>query len=177
MAVKKEKRFKRMELAEYLNEIAEKLRSGTFDIEGKAWTVPEDIEAKIRFKEKKGTFATKLSWRWSSLEDYDPAGRKKVASWKDSIKTAKKKMGASFKDLKRTVKENRLPTQDQIATFVESTEAFAQFSEPEWKVEMDVFTDHLENLKRAVSAKDMDGVKHEIRDLQSRMVVCHKEFK
>lgn len=46
------KEFIRMELADYLENIARQLRSGTDDTEGRQWSVPQTFEARIKHKEK-----------------------------------------------------------------------------------------------------------------------------
>ena len=177
MASKKEQQFNRLELAAYLEALANKLRQGSFKVQGQNWTVPEIIDTKIRFKEKKGTFTTKLTWRWSSLVDYAEQDRQKVADWKKQIKFIKKKMGQTFKVLKNAIQEERIPDQTQLLAFSETIEAFSKYAEPEWQDAMEEFRDHLRNLERAARAQDLKGVQHEMRDLQHRMVDCHKDFK
>jgi hypothetical protein len=53
----------------------------------------------------------------------------------------------------------------------------AQFAEPEWQAAMNEFMDHLANLKRAVEKQQLDVVDHELRDLRSRWISCHQDFK
>jgi hypothetical protein len=37
--------------------------------------------------------------------------------------------------------------------------------------------DYLENLQRAVAEKQLEVVEHELRDLRTRWVTCHRDFK
>ena len=53
----------------------------------------------------------------------------------------------------------------------------ADCAEPEWQEAMHEYLDHLENLKRAVQRQQRDDVEHELRDLRTRWVACHREFK
>jgi amphi-Trp domain-containing protein len=55
-----EKKFSRLELANYLEKIAQHLRKGKFEAEGRRWSVPDTFEAKIKHKEKMGRIETKL---------------------------------------------------------------------------------------------------------------------
>ena len=62
MGDKTEKKFGRLELADYLETLGRQLRNGTLEADGRTWTVPENIETRIQFKEKKGRIVTKLGW-------------------------------------------------------------------------------------------------------------------
>ena len=53
--------FARGELADYLEDLAGQFRDGRLERDGAHWTIPERIEAKIGFKEKKGRLVTKLT--------------------------------------------------------------------------------------------------------------------
>ena len=54
MKKKIEKEFTRAELADYLQKLAEQLRSGSFESDDRNWSVPDQLTAKIKHKEKKG---------------------------------------------------------------------------------------------------------------------------
>ena len=135
------------------------------------------METKIRSKEKKGRFVTKLRWRWSTVDDYDPEARQKLAQWQDSMKSIKKSLGASFKALSRTAEKGEFPDSKLLEKFLDDSHKFSEHAEPEWKHAVDEYMDHLDNLKRAFEAQQLDVLQHEIRDLRSRMVTCHREFK
>jgi len=62
MKIKIEKKFNRLELADYLEKIAGELRSGTIEADGRQWSIPESIQARVKHKEKKGRIETKLKW-------------------------------------------------------------------------------------------------------------------
>jgi amphi-Trp domain-containing protein len=100
MDEKKEKRLSRTNLADYLEDLSRQLRSGMLEAEGRTWTIPNSLDTKIQFKEKKGHIAAKLSWYWSTLCDYDRASREEVTRWKTSFKILKKKLTILFKRLK-----------------------------------------------------------------------------
>ena len=86
-------------------------------------------------------------------------------------------MGASFKALSRTVEKGKLPDNKSLKKFLDDSKKFSEHAEPEWKHAMDEYMDHLDNLKRAFEAQQLDVLQHEIRDLRSRMIACHREFK
>ena len=177
MKSKVEKEFNRMELADYLEKIAQHLRSGKFEAEGRQWSVPETFEAMIKHKEKKGRIETKLKWRWSTLADYDPSAREEVARWQESFKTIKKRLAKEFKALQNDVQSGNLPNAETLTHFVKDSERMADFAEPEWQEAMHEYLDHLDNLKRAVQRQQLDDVEHELRDLKIRWVSCHRDFK
>lgn len=177
MKSKVEKEFNRIELADYLEKIAQHLRSGKFEAEGRQWSVPETVEARIKHKEKKGRIETKLKWRWSTLADYDPSAREEVARWQESFKTIKKRLAKEFKALQNDVQSGSLPNAETLAVFVKDSERMADFAEPEWQEAMHEYLDHLANLKRAVERQQLEDVEHELRDLKTRWIACHREFK
>jgi len=177
MKSKTEKEFNRVELADYLEKIARHLRSGKFEAEGRQWSVPENFEAMIRHKEKKGRIETKLKWRWSTLADYHPSAREEVTRWQESFKTIKKRLAAEFKALQNQVQNGSLPNAETLTAFVKDSEQMADFAEPEWQEAMHEYRDHLANLIRAVKRQQLEDVEHELRDLRTRWVACHRDFK
>jgi len=177
MGHKGENKINRLELAEQLEKIAGQLRSGTFEVRGRRWTIPDALRAEIRHKEKKGRIETKLKWRWSNLAEYTPSDREAVARWQESFKTVKKRLAKEFKALQSAVKQGDLPHEKDLAEFVNDSKRMADFAEPEWQEAMNEYLDHLANLQRAVDAGQIEVVAHELRDLGARWKACHREFK
>jgi XXXCH domain-containing protein len=172
-----EKRLGRNELAEHFERLARQIREGAFSSGPDAWSIPDEIDAKIRYREKKGRFEARMRLRWSTLEDYDTDARKAVDDWKDSFKAVKKRMNISFKKVVRAVKEKALPGSADFEEFIESAEAFIGFYDPDLDENQQEFQDHLENLKQAVSDGRTSVVEHEVRDLRNCMKKCHQEFR
>ena len=61
----------RLALADYLKNLSEELRRGALAVQGRHWTVPDNLDVEMEVKEKKGRLVAKLSWSWSTLGDYD----------------------------------------------------------------------------------------------------------
>jgi XXXCH domain-containing protein len=139
--------------------------------------VPETFGAKIQIKEKKGRIETKLQWRWSTLADYAHPEREQYNAWLTSMKSVKKKMGSSFKELSRAAEAGKFPDNKSVDEFVATCRVFAEAADPEWKEAMEEYMDHLENFIRAIEKQQFEVMLHEIRDLSYRMKACHKEFK
>ena len=177
MVEKVEKEFTREELADYLTTMAEQLRSGKLSSEKGNWTVPDKLGAKIQLKEKKGRMELKLNCRWSTLEDYSQQDREQLNDWHASMKSVKKRMGSSFKEVTRAAEGGNFPAKKSIEDFVATSRIFAEAADPEWDDAMAEYMDHLENFIRAVEQQHLEVMLHEIRDLQYRMKACHKEFK
>lgn len=177
MADKIEKEFSRSEFADYLARMAEQIRTGKLSSEKGIWTVPDTFGAKIQLKEKKGRIELKFGCRWSTLADYTPQDRDEVKSWQESMKTVKKRMGTSFKEVTRAAERGVFPEKQSVEDFVATSRIFAESADPEWSEAMDEYMDHLENFIHAVEEKQLEVMLHEIRDLQYRMKACHKEFK
>jgi XXXCH domain-containing protein len=177
MGEKTEKTLTRLELADYLKNLSDQLRRGALEVHGRQWTVPETLELRSEFKEKKGHLGAKLSWSWSTLGDYDRASQDEVSRYQESMKTVKKRLGASFKALQQTVSQSAFPDDRTLGDFVASSQAFAALAEPDWQGAMQEYLDHLANLQHAVANRQEEIVLHELRDLQACMSSCHREFK
>jgi XXXCH domain-containing protein len=177
MSDKKEKKLSRSRLADYLEDLSRQLRSGKLEAEGRTWTIPKSLDTKIQFKEKKGRISAKLSWHWSTLRDYDQASREEVTRWKTSFKALKKKLTTSYKRLKDVARQGDFPDKDMMEEFRGLCTAFAGMAEPEWGEAMKEFMDHLKNLQRAIENRQLEIMRHEIRDLGNRMKECHRAFK
>lgn len=177
MAEKKEKTFTRIELAEYLESLSGQLRKGKLDAAGREWTIPEKFPVKTQFKEKKGRIVTKLSWRWSTLGDYKEEARQEIDRWKESVKTVKRRLAGSYRQLNQDVARGVFPDEKILSDFVEDSKKFAEFAEPDWEEAMAEYMDHLTNLELAAKSGQLDALTHELRDLGYRMKACHREFK
>lgn len=177
MEEKDGKELGRVELAEYLESLAGQLRRGAMDVDGRTWTVPEKLDVKIGFKEKKGRLIAKLKCGWSTLDQYDQPVKQEVTAWKSSVKDVKKKMTSDFYNLRKVVESGEFPDESSVSAFVESAKAFAAMADPDWQEAMAEFMDHLQNFLRAVESRNMDLTLHELRDLTGRKGACHREFK
>lgn len=177
MGEKEARTLSRLELADYLHSLSEQLRRGTLEAQGRHWTVPDDIDARLEFKEKHGRIKAKLEWSWSTLKDYDQAAREEVGRRQDSMKSVKKRLGASFKALQQTVSQGAWPDARTLGDFAASSRAFAALAEPDWENAMQEYLDHLANLQHAVENRQQEVMLHELRDLQNCMASCHREFK
>jgi XXXCH domain-containing protein len=177
MGEKDEQTMSRLELADHLKNLSEDLRRGALAAQGRHWNVPDNLEVRMEFKEKKGRLVAKLNWSWSTLEDYDRGSRDEVSRWQDSLKTVKKRLGAAFKALQQAVSQGGWPDDRTLKDFVESSRAFAAMAEPDWANAMQEYLDHLANLQHAVEGRQQEVMLHELRDLQNCMAACHREFK
>jgi XXXCH domain-containing protein len=177
MGEKDERTFSRLELADYLQDLSAQLRRGALAAQERHWTVPDELEVGMQFKEKKGRLNVKLSWSWSTLKDYDPASRHEVSRWQDDMKTVKKRLAASFKALQQAVSQGGWPEARTLSDFAASSRAFAAMAEPDWEKAMQEYLDHLANLQHAVEGRQQEVMLHELRDLQNCMAACHREFK
>jgi XXXCH domain-containing protein len=177
MGEKDEQTLSRLALADYLQDLSEQLRRGALSAQGRHWTVPDNLDVEMQFKEKKGRLVAKLSWSWSTLTDYDPASRHEVSRWQGDLKTVKKRLDAAFKALQQVAGPGAWPDEPTLRDFVESSRAFAALAEPDWANAMQEYLDHLANLEHAVESRQQEVMLHELRDLQNCMAACHREFK
>ena len=177
MGEKDAQTMSRLELADYLTNLGEQLRQGAFSAQGRTWTVPDNLNVRMEFKEKKGHLGAKLSWSWSTLGDYDRAAREEISRGQDSLKTLKKRLGAAFKALQQAISQGAFPEARILEDFVATSRTFAAMAEPDWANAMQEYLDHLANLEHAVANRQQEVMLHELRDLQNCMATCHREFK
>ena len=177
MKNKIEKVISPQELAEQLEQIAAALKRGFVEVGGRQWSVPDKLDAKIKHKEKRGRFSSKIKFRWSSLPDYDATAKEEVVQWEESFKTLKKRMAGELKALQKDIDGERYPDKDTLMDFVRDSLYMARTAEPEWQDSMAEYLDHLENLQRAMENHQLEVVRHELRDIMNRMKQCHRELK
>jgi XXXCH domain-containing protein len=177
MAHKQNDTLTRQLLADRLEEWARGLRAGRLEVEGRTWSVPENVAAEFSLKEKKGSLALKLKCRWETLPEYRPEAREPVVRWQESFKTLKKRMAGQFKGLQQAVSQGQFPDPTSLADFARDSQAMAKMGEPEWGEAMESYLAHIAALERAVAGKDLETAKHEMADLKTAMVTCHREFK
>lgn len=171
------KKINRRELADVLEEIAAYFRSGTFELEGAAWKIPDALEVKLKHKEKKGRIATRIEWHWSTLAEYDATARDEVVRWQESFSSVKKRLSRSLKAMHQAVRDGNLPDAGLLDSFCADSQHMAAAADPDWKEAMEEYLDHLQNLKGAVDSSQLEVVAHELRDLGTRMKNCHRDFK
>ncbi len=171
------KRFDRRELGDYLITLGEQIRQGTFQAEGKNWPVPDEVEAEIHLKEKKGKITTKLKWQWSTFTTYNQKALQEVSDWQASFKAVKGRLTKAFKELQRQASQGQFLSEAVLRDFVEGSQALAKLGEPEWEGAMREYLDHVHNLQLAVEKRQWEMVRHELRDLAACMAACHREFK
>jgi XXXCH domain-containing protein len=177
MARKNDGILTRQNLADRLEEWARGLRTGRLQVEGRTWSVPDKVEAELRLRERKGSLVLKLKCRWETLSEYRPEAREPVVQWQESFKTLKKRMAGQFGGLQRTISKGQFPDPKSLADFVADSQTMAKMGEPEWDEALESYLAHLAALERAVAGGDLEAAKHEIADLHTAMVTCHREFK
>ncbi len=177
MGTKVEKRFDRLELADYLADLSQQLRRGRFEAEGRIWTVPAEVDAKIHFKEEEGLLVTKISWHWSALGGYIPESEGTAPREHTSFKDVKTRMRNGFKELQRLIMAGVFPDEKVMRDFVEDSRSFAEFVKPEWQKPLAEYMMHLENLQGAVENRQLEAMQNELQALVNCMIECHREFK
>ncbi len=187
MAEAEKRQFTRLEMADYLEDLARQLKARTFLVEGERFIVPESLEGKVELKAKMGRVSLKLRFKWpkpgtvpepEASERPAPAAPPVTpAAAPRSFKEIKQRMGSLFAELLQAAHRGTLPAEAAVAAFLELSRASAPFAEPDWETEMQEFLDHAENLLRARRQGSFEMFAHELRDLQARMKACHQEYK
>ena len=172
-----QRRFNRRELGNFLITIGEQIRQGAFQAEGRTWLVPDEVEAEIHLKEKKGMITAKLKWQWPTLTEYDQKALQEVQEWKTSFRAVKGRLATAFKELQQQASQGQILSEAVLHDFVEGSQAMANLGEPEWQGAIQEYLDQVHNLQQAVEHGQLELVRHELRDLAARMAACHREFK
>jgi XXXCH domain-containing protein len=175
MGEKIERGFAREELADYLEKLAQQLRRGFFEVEGTQRGVPEHLETKIEVKEKKGCVNAKLRFRWSVLNEYDEKTRAQMARQQKDFREVKNQLAEVFSELLELANLWVLPAESKVMRFVELSQEFSTFTDPDWENELQEFLDHVNNLCAAVQNRNLDVFERELRDLKVLVKACHRE--
>lgn len=172
----------RQELADYLEGLAVQLRRGNLPFGSEILQAPEDFEVKLTLKEKKHHAACKLEWRWMVPQDRKgrevrgEAEMREPAFKPTQFKQIKKELARSFRALKQAVNGDMTPDESLLSQFESLSRAFVAQAQPEWERAAREYLGHMENLFRSIRDGRKEAVLHEIQDLQTRMVACHKEY-
>jgi len=142
-----------------LEALASRLRAGAWPLKGRDCRVPERLEAEIKIKEKYAEVKVKVSFHF-------PAAA-----------ALKKQLGRAFGELLRAVNLEVLPQEEALERFLNLTQEFARSAEPTWADEVQDFLAHSDNLGQAFQQRQFERFHQEVRELQNRMQVCHREFK
>lgn len=177
MEIKFAREMSREELADYFTSLADQIRRGELQLAGMVQQLPAQATAEITVKEKKGRLSAKLYLSFATLDQYDQARRAAVEQTVASFKVVKKRLGASFANLKKAAVAGKLPEEPLLAEFLRDNEAFVQQADPDWQAEMAVYLDHVKNLEKAFIIGNLEMFLHELADLQTSLARCHQEFK
>jgi XXXCH domain-containing protein len=177
MGIKVEKRFGRQELARFLADLSRQVESGQIQGETRVWTVPEQVEGALHLKEEDGEVVAKIKLHWPT-----GTGRQvtaKPASPQESLdmKAVKTRLGHSFKELQRQIREGIVPDPKTVQDFVENSRRFAALGQPAWQELLAEFLAHVDKFQQAAAGGRLEALQQELQVLVERMHVCHREFK
>lgn len=166
------------QLADCLQDMAEQVRRGGFPFGSQSIRVPEDLVARLSLKVKKHGASCKIEWRLPAPEGreaaVDPLQEGLLPS---NFKQVKKELARAFRALKQAVKEGVMPDNALLDEFERLSRAFTADAAPEWDRAAREYLGHMENLIRSARDGQREAVIHEIQDLQTRMVDCHRDYK
>jgi XXXCH domain-containing protein len=177
MEVRFDQELSREELADYLSSLASQFRQGELQIAGVVQKLPAQSAVEIEVKEKRGQLKIKMNVMLSTLEFYDQPRREKVKQVAEKFSVVKKRLGASFANLKKAASQDKLPAEGLLKEFLNDSQAFVQHIEPEWQAEMDIYLGHVKNLEQAYTISNFEMFEHELADLKTSMARCHQDFK
>jgi XXXCH domain-containing protein len=175
MEDKKERAFLRKELADYLENLARQVRSGSFEVEGRQRPVPEKLDTKLELKESKGRVIVKVRFRWAVLAEYDEQTQAELERQQGDFKELKNQLAEVFSDLLKSAELEGFPPESKVMLFVALSKEFAGMADPDWEGEMAEFLDHVENLLLTLKNQQLEMFHHELRDLKVRVKACHQE--
>ena len=165
----------RQELADYLEKLAQQLRRGSFEVEGKPWDVPESLDTKIEIQEKKGCVNAKVRFRWSVLDKYDEKTRAGMIRRQQDFKDLKNQLTEVFSELLGLAQLWVLPPESKVMRLVELSRELAKFADPDWETEMKEYLDLVDNLYGALKKGQMELFLHILSDLKTLVRTCHRE--
>jgi XXXCH domain-containing protein len=169
--------FSRLELAQHLEALAKKLKMGKVRLGEQDFLMPELLTAKIKLREKAGQVKVKLRLAFPVQAALDAVAAQELARRQVGFKEVKKRLGAAFGELLKSATSMTLPEESQVKSYLELSAEFTRHADPAWGAEMQEYLDHVENLRLAFENRQVEMFQHELRDLQNRMKICHRDFK
>lgn len=175
MVDKIEQRFGREELADYLENLAQQVRQSSFEVGGTRRGVPDHLDTLIEIKEKKGCVNAKVRFRWSVLDEYDEKTRALMLRRQKDFKEVKSQLAEVFSELLNLAQLWVLPPESKVMRFVELSEEFSGFTDPDWDSDLQEYMHHVNNLHAAVKKRSLDEFERELRDVKVLVKACHRE--
>jgi XXXCH domain-containing protein len=175
MGDKIDRQYLRRDLADFLENLARRLRDGSFEIGGERWEVPEQLNSKIEVWEKKGCVQAHLHLQWP-LGNVDNLKllQERCRRQRDFTEL-KNQLAEAFSELLELAQMWLLPAESQVMKFMELSREFVLLADPEWEDEITEYMAHAENLFFAVKNKQLEIFLHELRDLKVLVKTCHQE--
>ncbi len=170
-----EREFLRQDLADYLENVARRLRIGSFELGGESWGVPEQLSTIIEITEKLGCVQAMLRLQWPISNDYDPGLRKTRGCREREFTELKNQLAEVFSELLELAQMWLLPAESQVMKFMELSREFVLLADPAWEKEIATYLTHAENLYFAVKNKQVEIFLHELRNLKMLVKSCHQE--
>jgi amphi-Trp domain-containing protein len=155
MENKIEREFLREELADYLENLARQVRSGSFQVQGTRREVPEKLEAKIELKETKGRVIAKVRFRWEVLAEYDQKTRAEIVRRQEAFKRLMNQLATVFSDLLHADELGLFPAESKVLEFLALSKEFSDLADPDWESEVQEYVDHVENLYLTLKNKQL----------------------
>lgn len=191
--------FTPVEAAAYLRDLADKLETGTVELEQAELELSEQVKVKESIKDKVGRRSIKIKIKLAGsgpqeaetappdpeATDEPPSAKaapsKRPAkaaakARKPSYKRLKKNMADSFKTLRAAARQGETPDRAVVADFMDQCRLMVSYpdkGEPYY----DDFTQAAEALARAVEGSDADGLTAALDELGRLRKNCHRRFK
>jgi len=165
------------EAARLLRDLADKLEQGTLCV-GEHRTAPgEELQVKVsgKSKERSASLALKLKWD-------DCGGERSEEAVTDgeripSYKSIKKRLSASFKQIRSRLGEGGLPSLELAERFDRDVALMLHYPKKGERADIAAFREISATFTAAVRAGDLDAALREAAALAATEKSCHKQYK
>lgn len=95
----------------------------------------------------------------------------------EEFKSVKQRLSAIQLIIKKDLKQSRLPREDDLDHFIETSREMDRLCQDEWRVAMDNYVDRLEQFETTIKKGELQTIENAFHELLDCKNVCHKEFR
>ncbi len=162
------------EAAQLLRDLAAQLEHGSLEVGGKPPMPGEEFKVKVRSKCNDRRASLSLKLQWSAAPD---AVESEPEDGIPSYKSIKKRINASFKNIKARLDEGQLPDLQLAELFDGDAELMLEYPDKGEAADITAFRELSASFLGAVEAGDLVKVQGAVAAMAAAEKSCHKRYK
>ncbi|OAG28047.1 hypothetical protein [Thermodesulfatator autotrophicus] len=177
--IKEQQKISPLELADFLENFAQKIREGKLSFKDEDWPLPETLGFKWELKiDKKG-----LKLKFTLSAERSLSFEKKISSpkgsWEPDLspKSLKKKMGAIWKSIEKDIFSGRKIPSDDFEELLGLFRAYEKYAEKSWLNAWQKCREKIESLRQVIENNDPEKARQMVSEIKNLEKACHRKYK